>query len=156
LDNANSKLTPAHQGDIQNAFRLATTHGENMIARSTFACVLFFFTTIANTGTICCQEIKSDGSKVILQKVTTGSSSEIDVAADNRQLPTLPHKVQADNRYAQPTLFPGRPAQRPVDPLQPQVGSLAPEIEGVDIDGVKFKLSDYRGEVIVLDFWGDW
>jgi hypothetical protein len=41
-------------------------------------------------------------------------------------------------------------------PLQPQVGSLAPEIEGVDIDGVKFKLSDYRGEVIVLDFWGDW
>jgi hypothetical protein len=125
-----------------------------MMARLTFTCALFFFTTI--TGSICGQEIESDGSKVILQKGTSGSSSEIDVAADNRQLPTLPHKVQADYRYAQSSLFPTRPAQRPVDPLQPQVGSLAPEIEGVDIDGVKFKLSDYRGEVIVLDFWGDW
>jgi cytochrome oxidase Cu insertion factor (SCO1/SenC/PrrC family) len=36
------------------------------------------------------------------------------------------------------------------------VGKVAPEIEAEDIDGVKFKLSDYRGKVIVLDFWGDW
>jgi len=36
------------------------------------------------------------------------------------------------------------------------VGSLAPEIEGEDIDGKKFKLSDYRGKVVVLDFWGNW
>ena len=32
----------------------------------------------------------------------------------------------------------------------------APEIEGNDLDGVAFKLSDYRGKVVVLDFWGDW
>ena len=36
------------------------------------------------------------------------------------------------------------------------VGKVAPDIEGEDIDGVKFKLSDYRGKVVVLDFWGDW
>ena len=36
------------------------------------------------------------------------------------------------------------------------IGKLAPEIIGVDIDGTKFKLSDYRGKVVVLDFWGDW
>lgn len=36
------------------------------------------------------------------------------------------------------------------------VGKVAPDIAGEDIDGVKFKLSDYRGKVIVLDFWGDW
>jgi peroxiredoxin len=36
------------------------------------------------------------------------------------------------------------------------VGQLAPEIEGADIDGRTFKLSDYRGKVVVLDFWGDW
>ena len=36
------------------------------------------------------------------------------------------------------------------------VGKVAPEIEAEDIDGVKFKLSDYRGKVVVLDFWGDW
>ena len=37
-----------------------------------------------------------------------------------------------------------------------QIGMTVPEIEGVDIDGVNFKLSDYRGKVVVLDFWGDW
>jgi len=36
------------------------------------------------------------------------------------------------------------------------IGKLAPEISGVDVDGRKFKLSDYRGKVVVLDFWGDW
>jgi len=35
-------------------------------------------------------------------------------------------------------------------------GKPAPEIEGEDIDGTKFRLSDYRREVVVLDFWGDW
>ena len=37
-----------------------------------------------------------------------------------------------------------------------KIGDVAPEIFGVDIDGVPFKLSDYRGKVVVLDFWGDW
>jgi hypothetical protein len=37
-----------------------------------------------------------------------------------------------------------------------RVGKSAPEIEGEDLDGAKFKLSDYRGKVVVLDFWGDW
>ena len=36
------------------------------------------------------------------------------------------------------------------------VGKLAPEIKGKDLDGVEFKLSDYRGKVVMLDFWGDW
>lgn len=35
-------------------------------------------------------------------------------------------------------------------------GDLAPEIEGKDLDGTPFKLSDYRGKVVMLDFWGDW
>jgi hypothetical protein len=36
------------------------------------------------------------------------------------------------------------------------VGKAAPEIAGEDLDGKKFKLSDYRGKVVVLDFWGNW
>ena len=36
------------------------------------------------------------------------------------------------------------------------IGKTAPDIEGEDIDGKKFKLSDYRGKVVVLDFWGNW
>jgi hypothetical protein len=37
-----------------------------------------------------------------------------------------------------------------------QVGKVAPDITGEDIDGTAFKLSDYRGRVILLDFWGHW
>lgn len=37
-----------------------------------------------------------------------------------------------------------------------QIGMVVPEIEGEDIGGVSFKLSDYRGKVVVLDFWGHW
>jgi hypothetical protein len=33
------------------------------------------------------------------------------------------------------------------------VGKEAPDIEGVDQDGKRFKLSDYRGQVVLLDFW---
>jgi hypothetical protein len=29
----------------------------------------------------------------------------------------------------------------------------APEIVGTDQDGKEFKLSDYRGKVVMLDFW---
>lgn len=39
---------------------------------------------------------------------------------------------------------------------EPSVGAAAPEIVGKDLDGVAFKLSDYRGKVVVLDFWGFW
>jgi hypothetical protein len=51
----------------------------------------------------------------------------------------------------------------PVNPQAPlnvargtQVGALALEIEGEDIDGKRFRLSDYQGKVVLLDFWGNW
>lgn len=37
-----------------------------------------------------------------------------------------------------------------------QIGMETPDIDGEDIDGVAFKLSDYKGKVVMLDFWGDW
>ena len=37
-----------------------------------------------------------------------------------------------------------------------QVGKIAPDFDGMTIDGVEFKLSDYRGKVVVLDFYGFW
>jgi len=36
------------------------------------------------------------------------------------------------------------------------IGMLAPELVGVDVDGQPVHLSDYRGKVLVLDFWGFW
>lgn len=37
-----------------------------------------------------------------------------------------------------------------------RIGCEAPNITAKDLDGVEFSLSDYRGKVVVLDFWGDW
>lgn len=37
-----------------------------------------------------------------------------------------------------------------------RVGVPAPEIVASDLDGVEFKLSDYEGKVVLLDFWGHW
>ncbi len=57
------------------------------------------------------------------------------------------HRRQALQSFAQDTLWELRNLG---------IGMVAPEIEGEDIDGVSFRLSDYRGKVVVLDFWGDW
>ena len=36
------------------------------------------------------------------------------------------------------------------------IGKPAPELVGKDLDGIEFKLSDYQGKIIMLDFWGHW
>jgi hypothetical protein len=36
------------------------------------------------------------------------------------------------------------------------VGKEAPDIESTDQDGKRFKLSDYRGKVVLLDFWSEY
>jgi cytochrome oxidase Cu insertion factor (SCO1/SenC/PrrC family) len=51
------------------------------------------------------------------------------------------------------TLPPPEPAE---DSAASRIGTLAPEIAGEDMDGAFFKLSDYRGKVVLLDFWGHW
>ncbi len=50
----------------------------------------------------------------------------------------------------------GRDGGRSMVSAGPSVGEEAPDIEGNDLDGKSFKLSDYRGKVVLLDFWGDW
>ena len=46
--------------------------------------------------------------------------------------------------------------QKPPDNPNLVIGKTAPEIVGEDLDGKHFKLSDYRGKVVLLDFWGNW
>ena len=57
-------------------------------------------------------------------------------------------------RFAQ-KIDPGALGGAPPD-AGPKVGQDAPEIQGADLDGAPFKLSDYRGKVVMLAFWGDW
>jgi hypothetical protein len=36
------------------------------------------------------------------------------------------------------------------------IGKPVPEIAGNDLDDKEFKLSDYKGKVVLIDFWGFW
>jgi peroxiredoxin len=33
---------------------------------------------------------------------------------------------------------------------------VAPNFESIDENGQKFAVADYKGKVVVLDFWGNW
>jgi hypothetical protein len=46
------------------------------------------------------------------------------------------------------TIVPPPPPQPGVD-----IGQVAPDIEGDDLDGQHLRLADYRGRVVVLTFW---
>ncbi len=56
--------------------------------------------------------------------------------------------------------FPGTVAEKARTELYDirhlSLGKLAPEIEGQDQDGQQFKLSDYRGKVVLLYFWSEY
>jgi thiol-disulfide isomerase/thioredoxin len=38
----------------------------------------------------------------------------------------------------------------------PQVGEVAPAWQTVDPEGKKHKLADYKGKIVVMDFWATW
>ncbi len=65
-------------------------------------------------------------------------------------------KVDASGQVLEFQLSPGGGV--PPDANRPDIapGDFAPQIDGVDVDGLLFKLSDYRGKVVLLDFWGFW
>ena len=49
-----------------------------------------------------------------------------------------------------------RKADSPTLSSGPCIGAPAPDLAAIDFDGNPVKLSDYRGKVVMLDFWGDW
>ena len=53
-----------------------------------------------------------------------------------------------------PRRLPLPPSGNP--PVGTLVGKRAPDVSAEDLNGETFKLSDHRGKVVLLFFWGDW
>ena len=77
-----------------------------------------------------------EGEARVLSLLERCEKSFAEVETDNQMLKTMVASARAGMKLA--------------------VGKVAPDIVGEDLDGVAFKLSDYRGKVVMLDFWGDW
>ena len=82
--------------------------------------------------------------------------SDVDANAlrdEAKALATRASKEFADMRPPAPPM-----AKGPTTPGVggPAIGKPAPEIIGEDLNGKTMKLSDYRGKVVVIEFWGWW
>jgi peroxiredoxin len=75
-----------------------------------------------------------------------GKTYEARAAMDGSQLTLVP-----TTRAAQKA---GVPTPRPFVGLAP--GSIAPDFTALRADGTSMKLSDLRGQIVVLDFWATW
>lgn len=109
-------------------------------------------TVKATVSFILAQRLKSEaeGAKI----------KDADIVPKMKEAMTAFEKVSAE--YGDLTLKAMRGkvadlAKREMDLLSKSpIGKVTPEIEGEDVDGTSFKISDYRGKVILLDFWGHW
>ena len=48
------------------------------------------------------------------------------------------------------------PGCDPPAPPGKEIGNQAPEIAGEDVGGKPIRLSDFRGKVVLVNFWGTW
>lgn len=88
----------------------------------------------------------------LLGEERIGQIRRMDPDQLNREARVLADQVAAESREVRGT------PDRDIEGLRQKlgrtaVGSVAPEIEGADLEGKPFKLSDYRGRVVLLDFW---
>jgi thiol-disulfide isomerase/thioredoxin len=63
---------------------------------------------------------------------------------------------QVVDRYADVKELAAKAGSERFERRRLQVGKVVPDIEGEDLGGTKFRLSDTRGKVTVLVFWASW
>jgi hypothetical protein len=94
------------------------------------------------------------GVGLLLKSPETKST---EAAKEKADVPVAPSPKPINPRVANKPGSTPSPAPQGASPVVGlQIGNLAPDISGEDADGNKFKLSDYRGKVVVLDFWANW
>jgi thiol-disulfide isomerase/thioredoxin len=69
---------------------------------------------------------------------------------------TIDSSYNALHPIAQQTKYGRKLAAKIVQAKATNEGQLAPNFKVVDKEGKTFSLSDYKGRVVILDFWGSW
>lgn len=100
------------------------------------------------------QDLSAGGQAHPLTKAVVGSRSPEDLSSEIKSLLEACVEDFADAKQGRNSI--GSLASQLLTQMQLVIGNIAPDIIGTDLDGVEFKLSDYRGKVVVIDFWGDW
>jgi hypothetical protein len=93
---------------------------------------------------------------ILKHEATEGTADAASIERAATEAEALFGRIGDDN---QKLASDGRPlgerAERELFELRTlRAGKIAPDIVGEDLDGRKFKLSDYRDKVVVLTFWG--
>jgi len=102
------------------------------------------------------------GTYYLVKALVPSDGSGEQAAAQPAAQPGAPPKWEPTGLLAkgiQPQPPKDKGVSNPIPPKAaagPQIGQVAPEIVAEDLDGQTFKLSDYRGKVVLLDFWGNW
>lgn len=70
--------------------------------------------------------------------------------------PAAPAAVKAGAVMAGGGMAPAQPRSPDSRPVTLAAGAIAPDFAMQTVDGREIKLSDYKGKVVVLDFWATW
>ena len=90
-------------------------------------------------------QAKSDDKKAELLKSAEAAFGRVAKYDDGKSKEIKQYVAQAAGALA---------GLKNIDALK--VGKPVPDIDGVDLDGKAFKLSDYKGKVVLLDYWAFW
>ena len=144
--------------------RLVTKHGDHAAVES--AC-LALARSRSPQAAATLQKILETAQKPNIRAAAALSLAQLKVGQIDRlgNNPAEADKVAAEaeklynrviNEFGKDAVQHKATAERELKGMAIRPGKEAPEITAADLDGKEFKLSDYRGKVVLLDFWGHW
>lgn len=105
------------------------------------------------------QLIASAQDREVVAELLYRSAGEARRAKHDERALALSTRLQkefADTEYGKRAAEAALVAQSGAKGVGLNRGQLAPDFTTTDVSGVEFKLSDYRGKVVIVDFWGFW